>query len=69
MTNTTKPAAPLTLAAAERAFAKAHRAEMKYVDALTSKATPAQYARAWALADAANAARRMLATLRSFVAV
>lgn len=48
----------------ERAYLKAHNAEMKAVAALPEKATKAQTDRCWALADAANKARTALTTAR-----
>jgi TPP-dependent trihydroxycyclohexane-1,2-dione (THcHDO) dehydratase len=48
------------LAALERAHAKALRAELAYVDSLPPKASEKQYAKAWQLAAATNAARKAL---------
>jgi hypothetical protein len=44
----------------EAAYLRAHRAEMKAVDALPESATKAQTDRCWALAAKANAARAAL---------
>jgi hypothetical protein len=52
------------IAKLERAYLKAHRAEMVAVNALPERATKAQTDRCWALADAANEARRALTEAR-----
>lgn len=45
------------IAKLERAYLKAHRAEMRAVDALGDKPSKTQTDRCWALAAAANVAR------------
>lgn len=56
-----KPSAkPADIAALERAFQKARRAEAKAIEALPEKPTKAQSDRCWALAAETNAARDTL---------
>lgn len=57
MHNTTTFAKGSKLGKLHREYLKAHRAEMKAVDALGDKPTRAQLDRCWALADVANKAR------------
>lgn len=52
------------IARLERAYLKAHRAEMRAVDALPENATKQQTDRCWRLADAANKARAALTVAR-----
>lgn len=56
---TNKQAKP-SIAALERAFQKARRAESKAIDALPEKPTKAQADHCWALAAETNAAREAL---------